>query len=336
MRISGLAKNWRARRNLFIAVLALGLAGCAESQLVVHTAKRITKSAKPPRSQGLYKVGTPYQIAGVWYYPAEDYGYDETGIASWYGPKFNGKRTANGEIYDMNGLSAAHRTLPMPSFVQVTNLENGRSLRLKVNDRGPFAHGRIIDISRRGAQLLAFERQGTARVRVTILARDSRAIAQRLRGGTALAKRGLPIKPSIKAAKPRVSSEGLAPPPGARAAPGTAAPRLTRLASREPVLNNTGKAAINARGKGQGAVVMQAVKPTSLYVQVGAFTQYENADRVTARLFGVKEFKVSSVIVGEREFFRVRAGPLGNVEKADQILDYAIRNGYPDARIVVD
>ena len=83
-------------------------------------------------------------------------------------------------------------------------------------------------------------------------------------------------------------------------------------------------------------VVMHEVKPTAIYVQVGAFTLYENAYRVTARLFGHKEFKVSSVIVGGREFFRVRAGPLGNVEKADQILDYAIRTGYPDARIVVD
>ena len=93
----------------------------------------------------MYKVGAPYQINGVWYYPAADYSYDETGVASWYGEQFDRKYTANGEIFDLNELTAAHRTLPMPSIVQVTNLTNGRSLQLRVNDRGPFARGRIIE-----------------------------------------------------------------------------------------------------------------------------------------------------------------------------------------------
>ena len=128
------------------------LGACAETQLIVHTAKKLTKSSTPTpvRSKGKYKIGKPYQSKGIWYYPKVDYSYDRTGIASWYGPGFHGKKTANGEIYDQNGLTAAHKTLPMPSLVQVTNLENGRSLRLKVNDRGPFVHGRIIDVSRRG------------------------------------------------------------------------------------------------------------------------------------------------------------------------------------------
>ena len=133
---------------------------------------------------GKYKVGNPYQIKGVWYYPKESFDHVETGIASWYGRQFHLKKTANGEIFDMNELTAAHRTLQMPSFVQVTNLENGRSLKLRVNDRGPFAHGRIIDVSRRAAQLLGFERQGTARVRVQILGcrkPGARVSAHRLR-----------------------------------------------------------------------------------------------------------------------------------------------------------
>ncbi|MBM3569758.1 MAG: septal ring lytic transglycosylase RlpA family protein, partial [Alphaproteobacteria bacterium] len=130
-----------------------------------------SQAAVPPvKPGGIYKVGNPYQVAGIWYTPKEDPGYDETGIASWYGHPFHGKVTANGETYDMNDMTAAHKTLPMPVMVRVTNLENGRQLVLRVNDRGPFVHGRIIDVSRRGAQLLGFEGKGTARVRVQVIA----------------------------------------------------------------------------------------------------------------------------------------------------------------------
>ena len=122
---------------------------------------------------GTYRVGEPYEINGVWYYPAVDYGYDRTGVASWYGEDFEGRLTANGEIFDLNDLTAAHTTLPMPSIVQVTNLQNGRSLQLRINDRGPFVGGRLIDVSRRAAQLLGFENQGTTLVRVTILKDES-------------------------------------------------------------------------------------------------------------------------------------------------------------------
>jgi rare lipoprotein A len=121
----------------------------------------------PKGDQGVVrKVGNPYKVAGVWYYPKEDPYYDEVGYASWYGKDFHGKKTGNGEIYNMNALTAAHKTLPMPTFVKVTNLENNRTIILRVNDRGPFVAGRIIDISRRGAQLLGFHKQGLTRVRI--------------------------------------------------------------------------------------------------------------------------------------------------------------------------
>lgn len=115
---------------------------------------------------GDYKIGQPYQISGVWYYPHHDPEYDEIGIASWYGPGFHGNTTANGEVFDQNALTAAHPTLPMPVLVRVTNLENGRSLQLRVNDRGPFVDGRIIDVSRFAAERLGFRHQGLAWVRV--------------------------------------------------------------------------------------------------------------------------------------------------------------------------
>lgn len=125
---------------------------------------------------GVYKVGNPYKIKGKWYYPKEDYKYSEVGVASWYGEDFHAKRTANGEKYDMNSLSAAHRTLPLPTIVKVTNLQNGRSLVLRVNDRGPYASNRILDVSKRAASLLGFQTQGTTKVRVEVLENESKAL----------------------------------------------------------------------------------------------------------------------------------------------------------------
>jgi rare lipoprotein A len=112
------------------------------------------------------KIGKPYQVAGVTYYPADDRSYVQEGVASWYGPGFHAGSTANGERYDQDDLTAAHRTLPMPSWVEVENLGNGRKLTVRINDRGPFARGRIIDLSRKAAQLLGVDRAGTARVRL--------------------------------------------------------------------------------------------------------------------------------------------------------------------------
>ena len=125
---------------------------------------------------GIYKIGNPYQIAGRWYSPKEDYNYSETGVASWYGEDFNGKRTANGERYNMNTLTAAHRTLPLPCIVKVTNLQNGRSVVVRVNDRGPYVKDRIIDLSKHGAQLLGYMGQGTTKVKVEIMAKESKAL----------------------------------------------------------------------------------------------------------------------------------------------------------------
>ncbi|HBC52657.1 MAG TPA: hypothetical protein DCZ06_00190, partial [Alphaproteobacteria bacterium] len=151
-----------------LAVAVLLLVGCAEARFMSHAVKTASHQTRDDQG-GVYKVGNPYKVAGVWYYPKEEPGYDETGIASWYGKKFHGKYTANGEVYNMDALTAAHKTLPMPVKVRVTNLENGRSLVLRVNDRGPFVHGRVIDVSRRAAELLGFKQQGIARVRVQLI-----------------------------------------------------------------------------------------------------------------------------------------------------------------------
>lgn len=134
---------------------ALWLAGCGSS------------SHEGPRPH--FKVGQPYKINGQWYRPQMVESYEKVGIASWYGSAFHGRPTANGEIFDMYELTAAHPTLPLPSLVRVTNLENGRSLVLRVNDRGPFVANRLIDLSKGAAQELGFESKGLAKVRVEFM-----------------------------------------------------------------------------------------------------------------------------------------------------------------------
>lgn len=168
--------------KLFLgATVLIAVAACSSAP--TRTVARIPKNDEMPTgTQGVKrKVGTPYKVAGVWYHPKEEPYYDQTGYASWYGKDFHGKATANGEVYNMNALTAAHKTLPMPSYVKVTNLENNRSLVLRVNDRGPFVAGRLIDISRRGAQLLGFQKQGVTRVRIQ--ASDEKGRVMRASGG---------------------------------------------------------------------------------------------------------------------------------------------------------
>lgn len=303
-------------RTLALVVIPLLMAGCAETQLVIHGAKQIT-GGQTVKSQGSYKVGNPYQIKNTWYYPAEDYDYVETGIASWYGPNFHGKQTANGGVFNMNELTAAHRTLPMPSMVRVTNLENGRTLLLRVNDRGPFARGRIIDVSRRGAQLLGFQRQGTARVRVEIVADESRRLKQ-------LALQGkIPSEERIARA-PAADTSVQARPLGAD--PVTA----ERVVARGTVEVPQQQVAIPV-------LTQQPPAPASdIFVQAGAFSDPGNAARVEAQLNRFGSTQVQETQVGQRRLFRVRLGPIASVQTADNVLGRVINAGFPNARIVVD
>lgn len=313
------------------------LSSCAETELVAHAAKQM-QGQPPAAARGEYKVGNPYQIRGVWYYPKVDYDYRETGIASWYGPNFHGRPTANGERFDMNALSAAHRTLPLPSFVQVTNLENGRRLVLRVNDRGPFAHGRIIDVSRRAAELLGFKIRGTARVRVSILAAESRAVAARMQGGSQVAMVDSPITVD-GLPKASVSSESLALPPGGNASPPTTAgrtvpPRPAPARSRaEPTVTVSGGP---VEGPPVGLVSVVPVQPTQMFVQAGAYGLFDNANRVRARLSRIGKTFISHILINDRDLYRVRLGPVTKVAQADAMLERVILAGFNDARIVIE
>jgi len=274
-----------------------------------------------PSSAGVYKVGQPYQIENIWYYPREQPDYDETGIASWYGPTFYGKRTANGEIYNAGDLTAAHKTLPMPVNVRVTNLDNGKSLVLRVNDRGPFARGRIIDLSERAAELLDVKRAGTARVRVTYISRADINGAPPSQTPAAVAS-ALPAAPSGK-----VDSAALAILPGATVAP----PPATPARPAPPPIPTQMFADAQPTGKVTEVPVPAA---TRLYVQVGAFSKMENARAMLNRIGG--DLRIATLQRNGQTLYRVRSGPLSSVQEADAALSRITGAGANDAQIVVD
>src|SRR6202795_503609 len=188
-----------AARSVVAVAACLFLANCASSgkfasrvdpKYGVSSSPRVVEFGEPvPKGGGTYRVGKPYTVAGRVYVPEEDVNYREEGLASWYGDDFHGRLTANGEVFDMGSLTAAHPTLPMPSYARVTNLRNGKSLIVRVNDRGPYHGNRLIDVSNKAAELLEFKGNGVARVRVEYVARaplegsDDRQLIATLRTG---------------------------------------------------------------------------------------------------------------------------------------------------------
>jgi rare lipoprotein A len=320
---SGTLRQWRIAGGVVTALLLL--TGCAETQLVVNSSKYAT------HDQGNkvypYKVGKPYQVAGAWYYPKIDYGYDETGIASWYGPGFHGGPTASGESYDENALTAAHKTLPLPSLVRVTNLQNGRSIEVRINDRGPFVNNRIIDLSRRAAQLLAIDGPGTAPVRVQILADESRALAAAASGGNTKVAQTKPTPARQPAPPPAAQPPAIT--DGAGIYSGSDDGTIQQAAL-DPIITT------QPVPQPSGHVSVQPVHPTNLYIQAGAFTQIGNAQNLTSKLSRWGKASIKEAWVGQQHFYRVRVGPLPSVDDADRLLQDIIDSGSRDARIVVD
>jgi rare lipoprotein A len=308
---------------LSIGAMMVLLAGCAAERRAPPSA-----ASHQGTPGGTFKIGSPYQIDGVWYYPAEDWTYDETGIASWYGHAFDGKYTANGEVFDPNSLTAAHRTLPMPTVVQVTNLENGRSIELRVNDRGPFARGRIIDVSRRAAQLLGFETAGTARVRVKILVPETIQAQSLANRNNAIA--AAPPLPSAPVAA--VNTQALPVPPGVKVAAAPPPPPAPPRPAPTPALAPVPAAAPALPER----VATVPVHPTRIYVQAGAFARADNARRLKAKLDRLGAVEIKSARVNGISLYRVQVGPVGSVDEADRLLDRVVDSGIPDARIVVD
>ena len=303
-------------RYLWMALaVALAVSGCSGPRQTT-TAGPVDQSA----AFGSYKVGTPYQINGIWYTPAEDFFYDEIGEASWYGPGFHGRTTANGETFDRRALTAAHPTLQMPTLVRVTNLENGRSLVLRINDRGPFAHSRLIDVSERAAELLGFREAGVATVRVQVLTEESQELAslagRRERDAIASAP---PANPP--AAAPPAAPVAREPAVVVAAPPPTAVPAPTV----EP-------AATPARPAPDPAP--QLAGTGRFYVLAGAFTVEQNARRVESALSRYGPVSIDQATVDGTLFHRVRVGPFANMREANAALGRVLATGIEDARVV--
>jgi rare lipoprotein A len=330
--------------------------------------------------QPSYKVGAAYQINGVWYYPKVDYNYDETGTASWYGEAFDQQPTANGEIFDLNQPTAAHKTLPLPSIVEVTNLQNGRAMRLRVNDRGPFVSDRVIDLSRRAAQLLGFERAGTANVRVRILKEESVQVAEAAKrgstGAVAVASASAPVAvasvapmprslprapeaspppvierniattplPPVQPASPPVVPPPAAPPPVAVATtappPANPAPPTRQwpslIASAHAESYNPSPAPVTNALRPEPERAVPMASSGRIFVQAGAFSVPENAQRVRSRLASLGNAQVMSTTVKGAPLYRVRVGPVSTVEEADRLAARIVGTGLPDARVVTE
>ena len=281
----------------FAALLVVGCTGFSDRRAVEEQGRRVAAG-------GIYKIGTPYEIEGEWYYPQEDATYDNTGIASWYGPKFHGRRTANGEIFDMDLLTAAHPTLPMPVRAKVTNLENGRSVIVRINDRGPFAKDREIDMSRHAADLLGFKEKGTAQVRVQYLGR-----APLYDTSGRLIKRQEPDR--FIADKPKTPKED------SKVAAAPVAPVDVRSADGKRVVKP-----------------LPDVEEKRYAVQVGVFSMRENAEALQVRLKDFAPVKIVEVEMGGATLYRVKMGGANIRADARLTLERLVAAGHTDAVII--
>ena len=261
----------------------------------VRAAPPPEQGASPPDWLERERVGPPYEANGRWYVPTPEPGYSESGSASWYGPQFHGQRTASGEVFDQEALTAAHPTLPIPSLVQVTNLENGREIIVRVNDRGPFVGERLIDLSHGAATVLGFEQAGHAQVHVRYLGPAPRRVNAD----------GTPAPASLRAAPASPPA-----PAGAEEGPASLLP---------PMPDHAGDGLEGAPIDGQPRVqrASHSVGQSGYFVQVGAYSDPGNASRVRDLVEAAGPAAVDVRQTAGGELFRVRVGPWTSREEAD-------------------
>jgi len=288
-----------------IIALSLALSGCSSKKLDPFAgtgSPKYTRSGHIPKGGGRRHVGKPYTVAGRTFYPTEHPRPVQIGMASWYGPKFHRRKTSNGEWFDMNYLTAAHPTMPLPSYARVTNLANGRSVVVRVNDRGPFVGTRIMDLSRAAARRLDYLRKGKTKVKVeylgpaplgddrTRLARLNRINASHPSRQTMIAAVKGDVSPPVRVAD--------------------SAPRQT------------------IRPAADAAA-------TGYFVQVASYADPENARAARAELSTIGPVQVSPVDVADARYWRVRLGPLASRADAESLLGQVAERGHEDARIVM-
>lgn len=291
----------------------------------VSSSPRLAAASGPLRKGGgTYKLGVPYKIAERWYVPREEPGYDRQGIGSWYGDDFHGRKTANGEIFDMNALTAAHPTLPLPSYAYVTNLATGRTILVRINDRGPYANDRVIDLSHASARALGYEHQGTSKVKVRYAGRaplngDDRREHQYLaeqpwyRGGALGIASAAPANAPRSLAEPfPAGTAGRWSPVGYRAAlagkpQASVAPvyAVAPQASGQAPIAHAAYTSRTALGRMQPASGSQRT-----YVQVGLYRERSNAERLQRELGHIGSIEIAALAGAGGSVYRVRIGPM--------------------------
>ena len=267
-----------------------------------------------PMGGGRYQIGEPYQVAGRWFTPKEQPNYDKTGPASWYGEAFNRRMTSNGEWFDMDRLTAAHPTLPLPSYAMVTNVSNGATIVVRINDRGPFVGPRIIDLSKQSASLLGFKRQGTAKVRVQYIGpaplNDNgthlMAMNRELENGT-------PLRQMIAAASGKRRLDTV------QVAQAETEPQQSYEAEPE-----------------QEIAQMEQSPPSAVnyFVQAGIFADPDNAERLRLEFVNIGPVQVAELEGNDGTVYRMRVGPFDNLNDAQIALNQVHGYGLPDAHLL--
>ncbi|MFN7662477.1 MAG: septal ring lytic transglycosylase RlpA family protein [Alphaproteobacteria bacterium] len=311
------------------------------------TSSEITQPTEPPKplptwaktkGEGVYKVGKPYKVNGVWYFPAENPRYDEIGFAGTYPKNFHGQRTANGEIYGRDLLTASHKTLPLPSVVQVTNLNNNKSLILRINDRGPFVNDRLIDLSEKAAELLEVSQDGPTKVRIEILNQESQEAAGAVQGSEKAVLPSPAYPPSIKESG---TSRPSKPEAFINVAATTVASTTSDNLFDKSDTSNTESNAVETHEsvQNEAASTLPPVEQVSApgkayYVQAGVFSNGENAEKLASSLSTIGQTENSLISVKGKDLHRVRVGPFFSMDEASDALKRIQQNNLPDAGIV--
>ena len=297
-------------KNIFFIIFLFLFQSCTSSiEVAANLGKKylIPKEEQKKIQKPIYKIGKKYNVNGKYYYPQKDLNYNKTGIASWYGPKFHGKLTANGEIYNQYALTAAHKTLPLPSAVKVTNLKNNKSLVLRINDRGPFVNDRIIDLSSKAADILDLKREGTGLVRVQILKEKSLHLEK-------LAKQG-------------------------------SFPEIADLKETElPKITIPKKVSVKIKDTKNQKIVSKKInynlknlnKEYQIYIKLASFSSRENAELMKKKVSYIDKVKIYEIYKMNKTLYQVKAGPFSSVEKVDGFHLLLLKKGMQGAKIIIE
>lgn len=311
-----------------------------------------------PKPNPRFKIGSPYSAEGVQYTPKIMPAYKEEGLASWYGDDFHSKLTANGELFDKTRMTGAHKTLPLPSIVDVTNLENGKKVKIRINDRGPFVKGRIVDVSEKAAKELGFFGQGSAKVMVeldreaSIKALDSIPVSREIRELIVNQYASQSSKESAEVVKPTLQkSEGSTSSPEEIQQPAQPAQvtstTITNTPSSQPSQplaaeqNQKPKSLRIAEALGKTtATVTQpattqtpAATPGERFVQIGSFKNKTEAESVVAKLTDFSNSRIEEAVVNGQTYYRVKIGGYVSGTETESALASLKAKGFKDAFI---